>query len=197
MKTFKIRTKNTQKTLFSGQFESFKHCLEGAVQQGLQLKDANLKHANLTNANLDDAYLEGADFSFANLTGANLSETRMKHTIWRGASLYNACLAEADLRHADMRFADFGATDFTNADVSNALFSLIDTTKINFFNTRAMRDCVFQDNNNTQHVTSKSPISISGISERPIILVNDFIVIGNTQFKVAELKQIHRQKLRA
>jgi len=193
MKIFKIRTTDTHKILFSGQFANFKARLEEAVNQGLKLKNANLKHTNLANANLDDAHLEGADFSFANLTGANLSETHMQHTTWRGASLYNACLAEAKLHYADMRFAGFGATDFTNADISNALFSLNDAAKIDFFNTRAMENCTFQNNHNTQYITSKPPISLSGLLERPIIFINNRAIIENAQNKPTKPKHLNQK----
>ena len=66
MKTYEIKNTNNE-VVFSGQFNSFKECVEAAVSRKINLEGANLQDANLQGANLQGAYLQGAYLQGAKL----------------------------------------------------------------------------------------------------------------------------------
>ena len=70
MKTYEILNTNNE-VIFSGQFNSFKKCVETAVERKISLKNANLQDANLRYANLKYANLENANLENANLKNVN------------------------------------------------------------------------------------------------------------------------------
>jgi len=105
MKLFEIKNRFSGEILFSLECESFKVCVEIAVN-----KKADLRYADLRNADLGYADLRNADLRYANLRNADL----------RNADLRNANLRYADLRYADLRNADLRYADLRNADLRNA-----------------------------------------------------------------------------
>ena len=96
MKLFEIKNRFSGEILFSLECESFKVCVEIAVN-----KKADLRYADLRNADLGYADLRNADLRYANLRNADL----------RNADLRNANLRYADLRYADLRNADLRYAD--------------------------------------------------------------------------------------
>ena len=84
---FEIKHKLNSSILFSGEFGSFKLCVDAAIGASANLRGANLRWADLSGANLRWANLRGVDLRWANLRGANLSEANL-----RGADLSEANL---------------------------------------------------------------------------------------------------------
>jgi hypothetical protein len=115
MKTIEIKNRFTNETIYSGNFENLKECVEDAVKMGVSLMEANLtkadlREANLKGADLDGAYLREADLDGANLKGADLD----------GANLYGADLMEANLTKANLDRATLCGADLDRADLREA-----------------------------------------------------------------------------
>ena len=101
------------KVLFTYESENakIKYAVKKAVDEKVDLREANLSDANLSEADLRGANLRGADLSGANLRGANLRGAKLRGANLRGANLrgadlYGANLSDADLRGADLRGAN-------------------------------------------------------------------------------------------
>ena len=102
---FEIRHRYSGSVLFALETESFKMCVEAAIQGGTDLRGANLRGVNLQGADL-----RGADLWEANLCGADL----------RGAKLLGANLWKADLHDANLRGADLHGADLHGAYLHGA-----------------------------------------------------------------------------
>lgn len=87
MPTFMIRNYYTNATLFGGQFDTMRLCVEAARKSG---------------AYLGGAYLGGVDLRGAYLGGANLRGADLRGAYLRGADLDGAYLDGADLGGADL-----------------------------------------------------------------------------------------------
>lgn len=179
MPLIKIQSINASQTLFQGEFEHTKSCLETAIACGIDLAGADLRHANLVNAGLDDARLESADLSGANLSGANMSEARMRGARLVGAALPGTCLAFADLQKCDFTDALFGATDIAGATVNGAHFSTLSAFTLNFRDTYGMADCTFRhETSGASCGFSRPPVAINGL-DVPVILMDRHCLIGS------------------
>jgi uncharacterized protein YjbI with pentapeptide repeats len=89
--------------LFSGTYKSFRHALETAIKQSINLTAADLRYQNLSIANLDGAFMPHADFTGSNLSGANLSECNLLNAIFIHADLTETCFTDSILDEAKSR----------------------------------------------------------------------------------------------
>jgi hypothetical protein len=112
---FEIKHRYNGNVLFSLECGSLKLCVETAVKEKADLRDANLRGADLRDADLGGAYLRGADLGGADLGGADLRDANL-----RGAYLRGADLGGADLGGANLRGADLGGADLRGADLGGA-----------------------------------------------------------------------------
>ena len=78
METYQIKDRNG-KVIFKSKTESFKECVEIAINENANLSNANLSNANLSHANLINANLYNANLSNANLYDADLSDANLSH----------------------------------------------------------------------------------------------------------------------
>ncbi|NCT40386.1 MAG: pentapeptide repeat-containing protein [Alphaproteobacteria bacterium] len=179
MKNYKLISKDTEKTLFSGFFQDFKTCLEEAVSRRIPLNKINLSGKNLSNANLDDGIFGEADFTNTNLTGANISESYCKGANFENASLFNTCLAYSNLTGCNFKHASFGATDMSAAIIDRAQFSTLSAFTIDFTKIRQMRGCTYHAHDGQISTLSKPPIVITGIAPSPIIMLDDHVYTGH------------------
>lgn len=92
---FVIKCRFSGEVLYSADVGSVRECVEKAIKDGANLRNADLQGANLRGANLWDANLQGADLQYANLQGANLWDANLE-----GADLQGAYLEGANLRGA-------------------------------------------------------------------------------------------------
>jgi hypothetical protein len=99
---FEIKNRWTGEIIFSLETDSFRSCVQQALQSGADLRHANLRGANLYGANLRGADLRHANLRGANLYGANLRGADLRHANLRGADLYGADLYGANLRGANL-----------------------------------------------------------------------------------------------
>ena len=169
MKTYTILSARTAAALYEGAFESFVHCLEQAVREGIDLSHADLRNRNLANACLDDGLLEGADFSNSNLTGANLSEANLRGASFYGTDLYNACMACADLSHCNFEDASFGATDISGSDISFSRFSTLSCFTLDFNAAQRLEKCSFTDEGQTLLSWSAPPVVVRGLGRKILV----------------------------
>ena len=119
----KILSRYDNSVLFECEAESVKECVEQAVSQ-----KANLRDANLRDANLSDAYLIGADLSRANLIGADLSRANLSDAYLRGANLSDAYLRGANLIGANLRDANLSGANLSGEILTKPPISILNLT---------------------------------------------------------------------
>lgn len=179
MKNFRILHRQNEVLLYEGRFSTFRQCLEQAVADKINLKNADLRNRNLMNGNFDGAKLIQADFSNANLTGANLSEARLNGAKLRNAALYNTCLAFSDLSQVDFSGALFGGTDITACLINGAYFTTLSCFSLNFKTVQQMKNCHFISPDQTSSLMSSPPIVIQGFAPQPLVVMDEAIHIGH------------------
>lgn len=108
MSNFQIKHRWTDATLFEGDFDTMRLCVEAAVKSraplaGAYLANANLAGAYLADANLVDAYLADANLARAYLAGATLAGAYLADATLARATLARAYLANATLANAKWR----------------------------------------------------------------------------------------------
>ena len=94
MTRYVITNRFTGATLFEGDFDTMRLCVEaarksGADLRGSDLSGANLSGADLWRADLSRANLSDANLSGAKLSGANLSGAKLSGAIWRDGITLN------------------------------------------------------------------------------------------------------------
>ena len=104
-------------TLFVGEYESFKHCVEDAVRKGVNLSYADLSYADLSYAYLSGAYLTYADLRGANLYRADLTYADLYRADLRGAHLFRSNLENARLSCANLYYANLKGARLTGANL--------------------------------------------------------------------------------
>jgi hypothetical protein len=100
--------------IYSGKYENVITAVISAIDNHIDLREANLREANLRGVNLS-----GADLSRANLRRANLREANLR---------------EANLREANLRGANLSGANLSGADLREAKYSILEILQINFFN---------------------------------------------------------------
>jgi uncharacterized protein YjbI with pentapeptide repeats len=168
MKLYKIKQKQSGSILFQGDYQSFKHCIEDAVNQNISLKNADFSHQNLSNAMLDDADFEGADFSHANLTGANLTHTNLSSCDFSHATLYNCFLSLSSMHKCNFSYAFFGGTDIAGALIDYASFAGSSTFSLAFINTESMMGCTYYHDETMRIEFNQPPLVVGGLGSEPI-----------------------------
>ncbi len=102
--------------IYSAETNSWKECVEKAVQEDIDLSYAHLANtdlraAKLTGARLHGVCLEGADLYMAHLQNADLSAANLKYVVLVDADLRNANLSGAVLINTVLRGADLRGAD--------------------------------------------------------------------------------------
>ena len=83
---FEITHRFSGAVLFSGDFDTFRFCVEAAIRANV-----NLRRADLCRADLRGADLRGADLREANLRGADLRRANLEEANLRGADIDFSC----------------------------------------------------------------------------------------------------------
>lgn len=169
------------RSLYCGDFTTFRACIETAVSAGISLHHADLRQTNLLNATLDGADLRGADFTGANLTGANLSEAKLDNALFFGTALMNAVLCESSLKGTHFIDSSFGATLLDSALLDQAHFSGLSTFSLDFTVVQKMRNCVFLNPCGTICPITRPPVVIQGLSH-PFIVMDRHMKIGHAVY---------------
>lgn len=177
MTYYKIASIQDGRTLYSGEYPTFRDCVEGAVTGSISLHHADLRRANLLNAMLDGADLRGADFTGTNLGGANLSEASLDNALFYGTCLINAVLCESSLKGAQFIDSSFGATLIDSALLDQAHFSGLSTFTLDFTGVKTMRHCRFLNPCGTLCPMTRPPVVIHGLSH-PFIVLDQHLKIG-------------------
>ncbi len=115
-----IRNKLTNRVMFRSSTKTLKALVEGLVNRGASLLDANLEGANLPKASLVGANLRGANLKGANLEWANLSGVSLKGGNLSKANLEGANLYEGNLKRAYLEGANLHGANLWNANLSDA-----------------------------------------------------------------------------
>lgn len=185
-KDITIHCKTSGNPLYQGRFGSFRHCLEHAVKDRVNLKGANLRYRNLSGANLDDAFMDEADFTGANLTGTNLSESSLRACVFTNTNLIDACLSYSTLDESDLRGARFGATDIAGTGLSLCTFSGLSTFSLDFITAASLKNATYIHRNGSdtgQTIAMQSPpLVLYGALHTPVIIFDQEMVIGSQCF---------------
>ncbi len=179
MTYYQITSIQDGRTLYCGEFSTFRDCVEAAITHGASLRHADLRRAKLLNAMLDGADLRGADFTGTNLNGANLSEAKLDNALFYGTGLINGVLCESSLKDAQFIDSRFGATLIDSALLDRAHFSGLSTFTLDFTGVRSMRHCRFLNPCGTLCPMTRPPVVIHGLS-RPFIVLDQHLKIGHT-----------------
>jgi len=177
MKTQKINSHRTGKTLFEGPFATLQQALEQAIEDNICLDYADLSGAVLINATLDGAQLRHACFHNTNLMGTNLSEAFLEGANFANADLQNACLCFSNLQGCNFDGAEFGGTDIAGSNVSNCLFSTQAAFLLNFTEAASMEGTRYCVSNTESCSMSLPPVLLQGLAY-PVILLDQHIKIG-------------------
>ena len=113
-----IKSRDTDKVIVCGEYETIKKCLED--NRDADLRDADLRSANLGGADLRGANLGGADLRGADLIGADLWVAYLWGANLGGADLGGANLRSANLGGADLRSANLRGADLRSANLRDA-----------------------------------------------------------------------------
>lgn len=173
-----IKTHDTAETLYQGMFSCVREALESAIQENVDLSNADLQGANLTNASLDNAKLRGARFNHANLQGANLSEALLDGANFSNAALTNVCFCFSSLRRALFEGADFGGTDMAGATLDGSIFSTLSALTLDFKATNGLTDCCWKQETGVLCRFSSPPLVVTGL-DYPLAVFDDHIKIGS------------------
>jgi len=103
--------------------------VEWAIENKIDLRDANLRDASLRDADLRGANLSRTDLRGANLRDADLRGANLSRTDLRDADLSRADLCVANLRDADLRGANLRDADLRDADLRDANLSRADLSR--------------------------------------------------------------------
>ncbi|MAE50618.1 MAG: hypothetical protein CMH27_02290 [Micavibrio sp.] len=182
MKHIIIRNKNNGLTIHEGYYNSDKDCIEDAVAQNIDLSHADLSYKNLSCANIDTAQLFCADLRHCNLSNANISESHLDNANMEDTNLVGACLAETSLKNASMINASFGATDMTYATIDACKFNTLSALHLDFSTVKSMQGCAFYTIEKDIHVFSAPPITISGLPQGNIYIIDNKALLGHTRF---------------
>ncbi len=183
MEYFTLRKHNNGTILHKGEFEDFRHCLEDAVNRNIDLSYIDLKNQNLSNVNIDGAHMPYADFSSSNLSGANLSEATLHNSNFSDTSLYNCCMSYSNLHECNFCGASFGGTLIDYTDLGNSIFSTLSCFDLDFIYCTNLNGCKFIEPNNRYYEMSGAPIVIKNMLNKPIIMFDKTIKIGNKAIK--------------
>jgi len=88
---------DTKEIIFEAECDSWSELIEGALKEGVSLKNADLENVNLAHADL-----ENVSFENANLENANLRNARLINVNLVNARLRNSSLIFADLKNANL-----------------------------------------------------------------------------------------------
>jgi hypothetical protein len=91
-----------------------------AIQEGLDLRDADLLGADLSGLEFHGSSMRGASLLRSDLSGANLYRCDLSATCLVGAFLCDANLGRANLRSSDLTNADATGADLHRADLAGA-----------------------------------------------------------------------------
>ncbi len=186
MRHFQITSCVDKSIIFEGQFYRFRHCLEQAVKEHVELQCADLTRRNLCNAMLDDAKLAHADFSGSNLTGANLSEAQLSGASFVNTDLYNTCFAGSDLRACRFEGASFGGTDITGCDISHSRFSTTSCFSLEFARAASMQGCLFTNPDGLRGLMSRPPVVIRGGNPPMMVFMDECLKIDHDLLDMPE-----------
>ena len=114
-KGYVIKNRYNNSEIFVSTKNNVRDAVIEAVEQAVNLKEANLREANLVGANLREANLVGADLVGADLREANLVGANLVGANLEGADLFEANLVGANLKEANLRGADLEGAELFNA----------------------------------------------------------------------------------
>jgi hypothetical protein len=113
---FEIKHRISGAIIFSLETETFKLCVEAAVQQKL-----DLRYSDLSGSNLRGSDLRGSNLRYSNLSGSNLSGSDL-----RGSDLRYSDLRGSNLRGSDLRYSDLRGSKGINKNLITPLRILLD-----------------------------------------------------------------------
>ncbi len=176
MALLKLTTWNTNKTLFEGEFASWKACLESAVDQGVALDHVLLENLDLTAINLDGAQMDYAQIRYCNLRGANLSEASLIKSRWTGCDLSDVCLIDTQAVNAQFTQCKMARIDIAYSDLRGAMLTCPEFLKADFMKSTHMGGAVFMAHGSVYPI-SRGPVFVRGMA-LDVVLLDEHVVIN-------------------
>ena len=177
MQTIQLTSWSTNEILFQGQFNSFRECLENAIDKGVILNFLCLENQDLSLANLDGAIMNDAHIRYCNFRGANLSECELQKTHWTGCDMTEVCFKDTDLVCAKFQQCKMRDVHMQFADMRGMMVTCPEFLKGDFSRTPHMGGSVFLANG-TAYAMSRPPVFVRGMPI-DIVLLDDHIILGD------------------
>lgn len=176
-KQFHLVNYHTDQIIFDGWFQSFAHCVEQAIVEGVCLDGVNMSGQDLSCGNMDDAHMSGAYCKGANFAGANLSEGVFDNIDFASCDLTNVCFAVSSLMDVDFMNSSFHGCDVTDAVVRHCRFSCPSMFTVQWQRAAIFSDCAFMDDEFGLIRMNKPPVLIQGLPQT-IVILDDVVRVG-------------------
>ena len=111
-KNIKIKERYTGIVIFEHKCNTILECIKKALEENINLRDADLRGADFR-----DADLRGAKLRHADLRGAKLRHVDLRHVELRRANLLGADLQNADLQYANLQYANLQGANLQCANL--------------------------------------------------------------------------------
>lgn len=182
------------KILFEGRFATLKKCVEAAVEYKANLQGVNLRQANLNGAAIDGAQMPQACLWGANLSGADMSEGDYSGADFRAANFVDTALGDSNLSDADLSGAYFSKTILTQTCLRATRFSCPSIFTLNLVDAATLQGSIYSHQGEIECDLSHAPLVIRGL-QRPIICMDDAVLVGTTLKKIEMREDIMRALL--
>ncbi len=168
---------NTNSTIFRGQFDSWKECLEAAISQGVSLDYLHLEDADIGAANLDGAKMSYARMRRCRLAGANLSETTLIKSEWTDCDMRDVSMSDVSAVGARFLGTRMNGVDVAYADLRATLVSCTEFLKIDVSHSTHLSGSAFVAQGHVCPMT-RGPIFVRGLG-LDTVLLDEHVVLGS------------------
>lgn len=186
MTIIKLYRYDNNEILFQSQAKSFKHCLEMAIADNIDLSYLDASNQDLRDINMDDATIIHGNFRGADLRGANMSEGIFDFSDFSNAILHGACLNESRFIRAAFLLSRFGDTDCAGAIFKHSIFQGPNIFTLRFQDCSEFEQCLYIHHDQLAYPMSSPPIVIQGL-DRFSVLLDTHIIYGQIMIAHTEL----------
>lgn len=177
MALLKLITWNDQTILFEGDFDSWKDCLESAVDQNVSLDHILLENMDLQSANLDGAQMDYAHVRHCDLRGANLSEVSMIKSKWSGCNMGHACMWETQAIGAQFIQCRMNDVDVAFCDMRGLMVTCPLFLKNDFSRTTYIGGATYMAHGSV-YPMSRGPLFVQGLTQDVVFLDSHIVIDG-------------------
>lgn len=177
---------NTRKIIMSGDFISYKHAIEYAIDHNINLDYLTLNDVDLSHSNLDGVSLNYAQLTRVNFEGANISESSVIKAKFEDCNLTNVTLTDTNCVGTSFQNCVMMNIEALYADFRGALVTCPHFLKNDFRQTAHFGGACFMNKGNMCPM-SKGPVLIRGLGLDVVLLDEHAIVSGTIILRKEQL----------